>query len=64
VARLRRSDCSQPGITRRRRGRGFEYREAAGEPMRDPAVLERIRALAIPPAWQDVWICPSENGHL
>jgi DNA topoisomerase-1 len=62
--RLRRSRLSGECIIRRRRGRGFEYRHADGSPMRDPSTLERIRALAIPPAWRDVWICPWPNGHI
>src|SRR5919106_5900018 len=62
--RLRRSDCASPGITRRRRGRGFEYLDPGGNGVRDQATLERIRALAIPPAWTDVWICVDPNGHL
>jgi DNA topoisomerase-1 len=53
-----------PGWSRRRRGRGFEYRDAMQRPVRDSAALERIRALAIPPAWTDVWICPSPHGHI
>jgi DNA topoisomerase IB len=64
VPRLRRADCSSAGITRRRRGRGFEYRDASGARVDDPDVLERIAALAIPPAWTDVWICADPNGHL
>jgi DNA topoisomerase IB len=51
-------------ITRRRRGRGFEYRHGDGTPVADAATLDRIRALAIPPAWRDVWICPWPNGHI
>lgn len=62
--RLRRSDCSGPGLHRRRRGRGFSYATEAGKPVRDSEVLERIRALAVPPAWRDVWICPDPMGHL
>jgi DNA topoisomerase-1 len=62
--RLRRSDPDGPGICRRRRGRGFSYLDADGAPVTDPEVLDRIRALAIPPAWQDVWICPHEGGHI
>jgi DNA topoisomerase-1 len=62
--RLRRVDCSTPGILRRRRGRGFEYLNGDGERVDDPELIERIRALAIPPAWQDVWICPHPNGHI
>jgi DNA topoisomerase-1 len=64
VSRLRRSDCSGPGITRRRRGKGFEYRDEDGQPIDEPEVLERIRELGIPPAWKDVWICPYPFGHL
>jgi DNA topoisomerase I len=64
VARLRRVDCSGPGITRRRRGKGFEYLDDEGRRITDPAVLTRIRELAIPPAWKDVWICPYPMGHL
>jgi DNA topoisomerase I len=64
MARLRRANPHEPGIRRRRRGRGFSYVAPTGEPVRDPEVLERIRRLAIPPAWTDVWICPFEEGHL
>jgi DNA topoisomerase-1 len=63
VPRLRRSRCSEPGIERRRRGRGFSYRWASGEPV-DPVTVDRIRELAIPPAWTEVWICPWPNGHI
>jgi DNA topoisomerase-1 len=64
MPRIRRVDCSAPGITRRRRGRGWSYTDPAGAPVRDPATLARIKALAIPPAWRDVWICPLPNGHI
>lgn len=64
MPRLRRADCSGPGISRRRRGRGFEYFDHAGSKIADPEALERIRVLAIPPAWRDVWICPDPRGHL
>jgi DNA topoisomerase-1 len=64
MPRLRRSDCATPGITRRRRGRGFEYLDADGGHIDDPEVLERIAALAIPPAWREVWICMDPLGHL
>jgi DNA topoisomerase-1 len=64
VPRLRRSSCAAPGIARRRRGRGFQYVDPAGEPVDDPEVLERIDALTIPPAWRDVWICMDPRGHL
>ena len=64
MPRLRRSDCATPGIDRRRRGRGFEYLDPDGEHIDDPEVLERIAALAIPPAWRQVWICMDPLGHL
>src|SRR5947209_2231224 len=64
VARLRRVDCSDPGIRRRRRGRGFEYLDNRGRRIVDDDVLERIAELAIPPAWRDVWICSHATGHL
>jgi DNA topoisomerase-1 len=57
-------DSGSPGIRRRRRGRGFSYTAPDGSPVRDLATLERIRSLAIPPAWTDVWICQSARGHL
>lgn len=53
-----------PGLRRRRVGRGFRYLDAKGRVVRDRATLERIRALAIPPAYRDVWICAQANGHL
>ncbi len=61
---LRHSTDRDPGIRRRRSGRGFSYRARNGRPIRDPETLERIRKLAIPPAWTDVWICPVPTGHL
>ena len=64
VARLRRVDCSGPGIRRRRRGKGFEYLDEDGRRITEPSVIERIRELAIPPAWEDVWVCPYPMGHL
>jgi DNA topoisomerase IB len=51
------------GITRRRRGKGFSYFHD-GRPVTDPASLERIRSLVIPPAWHQVWICLDPQGHL
>jgi DNA topoisomerase I len=53
-----------PGWGRRKRGRGFTYTDAHGRPIRGERSLERIRALAIPPAWTDVWISPEPRGHL
>ena len=65
MPRLKRSNCSLPGIRRRRRGRGFSYQwEDSGEPVTDPVILDRIAALVLPPAWEEVWICPFDNGHL
>src|SRR5215204_1652685 len=64
MPRLRRSDCSGPGILRRGRGRGFEYLDEDGERIDDEEVLERIRELVIPPAWKHVWICPYPLGHI
>jgi DNA topoisomerase I len=61
---LRYASDARPGITRRRAGRGFTYRDVDGSTIRDPAVRARIAALAIPPAWTDVWICPWSNGHI
>src|SRR5439155_241634 len=58
------SPDAHPGISRVRRGRGFEYLDPEGKKVRDPAVLARIRALAVPPAWIDVWICASPRGHM
>jgi DNA topoisomerase IB len=55
---------SDPGISRRRAGKGFAYRDQNGDAVRDAATLERIRALAIPPAYTEVWICRSARGHL
>ena len=64
MPRLRRSDPHGPGYTRRRAGRGWVYLDADRRRIADPATLERIRALAIPPAWRDVWICPYPHGHI
>ncbi|MEW6160041.1 MAG: DNA topoisomerase IB, partial [Verrucomicrobiota bacterium] len=55
---------AQPGIRRLKQRKAFAYFTPAGERIRDPKVLQRIKALAIPPAWTEVWICPSPNGHL
>jgi len=63
-AGLRYADTSRPGITRRRSGKGFSYRTTDGSAVTDPGELRRIRHLAIPPAWTDVWISPSATDHL
>ncbi|MDQ6875849.1 MAG: DNA topoisomerase IB [Actinomycetota bacterium] len=62
--RLRRVNCGGPGLMRKRQGRGFRYVDAGGNVVTDPATRARIEALVIPPAWQDVWICPIGNGHI
>jgi DNA topoisomerase I len=64
MARLRRADCSGPGISRKRAGSGFAYFDDEGQKITGPEDLARIRELGIPPAWKDVWICPHPNGHL
>jgi DNA topoisomerase-1 len=63
-AGLRYFNDDQPGIRRRRRGKNFVYLDRAGTVVRDDETLARINRLAIPPAWKEVWICPSSNGHL
>jgi DNA topoisomerase-1 len=63
-AGLRYVTDARPGIRRLRHGKGFRYVDASGAPVRDQKVLDRIRILAIPPAWTDVWICASPSGHL
>ncbi|HEY6772226.1 MAG TPA: DNA topoisomerase IB [Solirubrobacterales bacterium] len=65
MSRLKRIDCATPGITRRRRGKGFEYLdESTGERIEDEDVVQRIKALAIPPAWEEVWVCADPLGHI
>ena len=68
AAGLRYVTDSKPGIRRERQGEGegaaFRYLDAKGEPVEDEATLKRIKSLAIPPAWLEVWICPQANGHL
>lgn len=61
--KLRRSVLAKPGITRKRRGKGFSYYGPDGEAL-DDATLQRIKELVIPPAWKKVWICPYPNGHI
>jgi len=64
AARLRYVSDSGPGLRRVRKGRGFGYLMPDGGPVRDVQTLARIRSLAIPPAWTEVWICPSPEGHI
>src|SRR4029453_9264109 len=54
----------EPGIRRRKAGKGFSYKRPGGDTVKDAAALKRIRSLAVPPAWTDVWICPRANGHI
>jgi DNA topoisomerase I len=63
-AGLRWVSDTQPGLRRVRAGRGFKYLQPSGRPLRDARTLARIRSLAIPPAWKDVWICPDPRGHI
>jgi DNA topoisomerase I len=63
-ASLRYVSDARPGITRHRSGRGFTYRDSRGARITDTSTLERIASLVIPPAWTDVWICPTANGHV
>ncbi|KUF14886.1 DNA topoisomerase IB [Streptomyces silvensis] len=62
--RLCHSRPTEPGYLRKRHGRGFRYLDQRGRPLRDPGELDRVKALVIPPAWREVWICRKANGHL
>jgi DNA topoisomerase-1 len=64
AAGLRYVTDDEPGIRRQKRGKGFTFLDPQGKTVKDEKTLERIRKLAIPPAWTDVWICPRPNGHL
>lgn len=64
TAGLRYVSDEQPGIRRRKAGKGFSYTGLDGKRVREKTTLERIRSLAIPPAWTEVWICPKSNGHI
>jgi DNA topoisomerase-1 len=64
MGRVHRVSDEVPGIRRVRAGRGFAYRGTNGAPVRSADVLARIRSLAVPPAWTDVWICPTPEGHV
>jgi DNA topoisomerase IB len=64
VPRLKRVDCSSPGIRRKKAGKGFTYVDCNGNKVSDAATLQRIKDLVIPPAWTDVWICPLPHGHI
>jgi DNA topoisomerase I len=64
MARLRRTNPADPGLARVKSGRGFSYRDRSGHTLSDDDTLARIRSLAIPPAWTDVWITDHPNGHI
>jgi len=64
VPRLKRVSVSGPGLSRRRRGKGFVYLDTGGQRVTDPETLARIEALVLPPAWEDVWVCPLAHGHI
>src|SRR5947209_12951644 len=63
-AGLRYVNDEQPGYTRKKKGDDFDYFDTDGKQIRDETRLLRIRRLAVPPAYKDVWICPSPNGHI
>jgi DNA topoisomerase-1 len=64
AAGLRHANDARPGIARKRAGKAFRYLDAEGRQIRDEETLKRIKSLAIPPAWTDVWICPDPLGHI
>lgn len=64
MPRLKRSRLTEPGISRMRRGKGFCYVDPEGDVVKDPEERQRIKDLVIPPAWEQVWICPYPNGHI
>lgn len=63
-AGLRYVQDNRPGYTRKRAGRGFVYYDTKGNRITEPGELQRFRSLVLPPAWKDVWICPSPSGHI
>src|SRR5579884_1443248 len=64
IARLQYVSDQTPGLRRVGSGKHFKYLDTKGKIIKDAATLRRIKSLAIPPAWKDVWICADENGHL
>ena len=64
IARLSYVSPADPGLTRKRRGKGFTYQDDKGVTVVDIEVRDRIKKMAIPPAWQDVWICRTPDGHI
>src|SRR4029079_18835240 len=63
-AGLRYVNDDRPGYSRKAKGKNFEYLDTEGKTIRDEQRLLRIKRLAIPPAWTEVWICPTPNGHI
>ena len=63
-AGLRYVSDARPGVRRRKSGKGFTYLKSDLSPLKDPIALRRIKALAVPPAWTDVWISPHADGHI
>jgi DNA topoisomerase-1 len=63
-AGLRYVSDTKPGIVRKRSGKSFRYVDADGKPVKDLETLAWIKSLVIPPAWTNIWICPSSQGHL
>ncbi len=64
MPRLKRVNCSGPGLHRVRQGDAFAYVDDADRPVTDPDTLARVAGLVLPPAWEDVWVCPIANGHI
>lgn len=62
--KLRYLEGNIPGLTRKRKGKGFVYLDVFKKPLKDPKILDRVERLVIPPAWKEVWISPWENSHL
>jgi DNA topoisomerase IB len=62
--KVREVDVADPGFGRRGAGKGFTYLDCEGRRITDKDVVARIKALAIPPAWTEVWICPEPHGHI
>lgn len=64
IAGLKYVNDSQPGYTRKKAGKGFYYLDEHENKIKDKEILSRLKKLVLPPAWKDIWICPSSNGHL
>ncbi len=64
AAGLTYSKIGQPGLTRKRAGKSFAFFDVKGKRIKDPLTISRINSLVIPPAYKNVWICPSERGHI